>query len=201
MNRVLVLGAAAAVAFLALHRPTSSAAVAVQSPVPIRALVRRSPAPAIVVYVAGAVRRPGLYTLRAGARANDALRLAGGFSAGADATAVNLAELIEDGEELRVPKIGDGIPAPRVRARTAKHRSTRRRKRSAAHSAPIHTVNLNASGAQALAALPGIGDVLAERIVEYRRVNGPFASLDELADVAGLTQRRIDAIAPYVTIR
>jgi competence protein ComEA len=59
---------------------------------------------------------------------------------------------------------------------------------------------LNAADASALASLPGIGSTLAERIVQFRELNGPFASLDELADVAGMTQRRIDAIEPFVTL-
>ena len=59
---------------------------------------------------------------------------------------------------------------------------------------------MNAADASALASLPGIAPTLAARIVEYRRVNGPFASVDELADVAGMTQRRIDALLPFLVL-
>ncbi|HLI97350.1 MAG TPA: helix-hairpin-helix domain-containing protein, partial [Candidatus Baltobacteraceae bacterium] len=59
---------------------------------------------------------------------------------------------------------------------------------------------VNTADAQTLASIPGIGSTLASRIVEYRRLNGPFASLDELADVAGMTQRRVDAMSGYASV-
>jgi competence protein ComEA len=76
----------------------------------------------------------------------------------------------------------------------------RKRKRANVTAPPGAPLDLNAADASALASIPGIGPTLASRIVEYRRLNGPFASLDELADVAGMTQRRIDAMSAYVTV-
>jgi competence protein ComEA len=106
---------------------------------------------------------------------------------------VNLAERISDGEEIRVPRAGEASAPPR--------RSKRKAPRSrAASAAPIGRIDLNLADASELSSIPGIGPVLASRIVEFRRVNGPFASLDELADVAGMTQRRIDALSTYVTV-
>jgi competence protein ComEA len=148
--------------------------------------------PASVVYVVGAVARPGLYRLAPGARVNDAVERAGGLRADADPAAVNLAERVSDGEEIHVLRLGETARAPARKSRT-------KRKTSDA-SAPIEAIDLNAAGASALASNPGIGATLAARIVAYRRLNGPFASLDELADVAGMTPRRIDALAPYVTV-
>ena len=146
-----------------------------------------TPAP-LVVYVAGEVQSPGLYRLPPGARADDALRKAGGFTKHADRAGVNLAEVVQDGEEIRVPRVGD--PAPKKRA--PRKRLTR---------APIASVDLNAAGPAELAQLPGVGETLAERIVAYREQNGPFASVDELADVSGMTQRRVDALAQYLSVR
>jgi len=142
----------------------------------------------LVVYVAGEVQSPGLYRVLPGARADDALRKAGGFTQHADRAGVNLAEVVQDGEEVRVPRMGD--PAPKKRA--ARKSLTR---------APIASVDLNAAGAAELAQLPGVGETLAERIVAYREQNGPFASVDELADVSGMTQRRVDALAQYLSVR
>ncbi len=147
----------------------------------------------MVVYVAGAVERPGLYTLASSARVNDAVARAGGLRSDADADAIDLAEHVTDGEEIRALRIGE--PAPR-----AAHRHTARRRPSRKARVPVGVIDVNTADASALTALPGVGTTLAERIVEYRRVNGPFASLDELADVAGMTQRRIDAIAPYLAL-
>jgi competence protein ComEA len=144
--------------------------------------------PALVVYVAGEVQSPGLYRVAPGARADDALRKAGGFTQRADRAGVNLAEVVQDGEEVRVPRVGD--PAPKKRA--PRKRLTR---------TPVASVDLNAAGAAELAQLPGVGETVAERIVAYREQNGPFASVDELADVSGMTQRRVDALAQYLRVR
>jgi competence protein ComEA len=162
-----------------------------------------SPPPALV-YVAGAVRHPGVYALPAGSRARDALALAGGPAGEADLVAVNLAARVADGDEIAVPLQGEARTAPR--ARTA-HRSTSgtsgRRRRRPRHddAAPAaeSPVDLNSADQRTLGALPGIGPELAARIVAFRAVNGPFASVDGLADVAGITPRRLDALAPLLT--
>ena len=197
MNRILIPAVAAAAVLLAFWRPaTPAAGISVSTSPPAAAQhsrkghPSRSAAPAkIVVYVAGAVVHAGLYTLAAGARAQDAVVRAGGLRADADAAGVNLAQRVSDGEEIAVPRQGE---APRHTARTRAARKTA--------AAPAAAVDLNAADASALASLPGIGPTLAARIVEYRRVNGPFASVDELADVAGMTQRRIDAVLPYLVL-
>lgn len=147
---------------------------------------------ALVVYVAGEVRRPGLYRVPPGARANDAVLKAGSFSDAADRAAVNLAEVVQDGEEIRVPRIGESVS--RAHART---RKSARKKRARV----AMQVDLNSASAAELAQVPGLGQTLAERIVAYRALNGPFASLDELADVSGFTQRRIDTLAQYLAVR
>jgi competence protein ComEA len=140
------------------------------------------------VYVAGEVRRPGLYRVPPGARANDAVKKAGSFSPAADRAAVNLAEIVQDGEEIRVPRTGESMP---------RARKTVRRKRARVRM----SVDLNSASAGELAQVPGLGQTLAERIVAYRAQNGPFASLDELADVSGFTPRRIDTLAQYLVLR
>lgn len=196
MNRLLVLGAVTALALLlALHRPPApAAAIAIATPSASQTFRKGHPAhtaaPQSVVYVAGAVRHPGLYTLGANDRVYDAITRAGGMLPQADAAAVNLAERVSDGVEIRVPRSGEATPAPTRRSRT----------RKAEHPVAVTAIDVNAADAAALASLPGIGETLAARIVEYRSLNGPFASLDELADVAGMTQRRIDAISPYLRV-
>lgn len=193
VNRLLVLGGVVTLALvLALHRPPAPAAALTVAPPLVHA--PRALPPQSVVYVAGAVKHPGLYTLPATARVNDAVERAGGMSAIAEPYAINLAERVNDGEEIRVPAMGEASPPPSRRTRSRSRRKTYTRKTDS-------SVDVNTADAAALASLPGIGETLAERIVEYRNLNGPFASLDELADVAGMTQRRIDAIAPYLHVR
>jgi competence protein ComEA len=143
---------------------------------------------ALVVYVAGEVRRPGLYRVPPGARANDAVEKAGSFTNAADRAAVNLAEVVQDGEEIRVPRTGESAPRARKSARKKRTRVAM-------------SVDLNSASAVELARVPGLGQTLAQRVVAYRAQNGPFASLDELADVSGFTPRRIDTLAQYLVLR
>lgn len=201
MKRLLVLGGAAVAVLLALRHPAPPPAIA---SVPAEArpasghLRQGHSLPiasdAAVVYVVGAVAHPGLYTLRSGSRVNDAVQHAGGLRSDADPAAVNLAERVNDGDEIHVLRLGETAPS-------AHRRTTRKRKTRTAHTRPAVAIDLNAADEYALAQVPGIGATLASRIVEFRRLNGPFASLDELADVAGMTDRRIDALAEYVTVR
>ena len=163
-----------------------------------------------LVYVAGAVVHPGVYALSGDARARDALAKAGGATHDADLVAVNLAARVADGDEVAVPRYGDEASGPTARSGARKTsgtaRRTRRRPRRSTASrsdAPpgdnVSSVDLNSADAATLAELPGIGPTLAERIVEFRTLNGPFASVDGLADVAGITPQRLDALAPLLT--
>jgi competence protein ComEA len=173
------------------------------APVPLR--IRARP----LVYVAGAVIHPGVYDVPDDARARDAIAKAGGAARDADLVAVNLAAHIADGDEIAVPRIGDAHPPARaVHSRTAHSPGHRRRRHPRTDTAPADApatrsapkLDLNSATEDALADLPGIGPVLAERIVEFRALNGPFSSVDGLADVAGITPLHLDEIEPLVTV-
>lgn len=205
----VALAAVAAAAALAVLRhppapPAPAAGVALNAAAP----VERASAAAgkVVVYVAGEVRKPGVYTLAAGSRAQAAVAAAGGFTAAADPVAVNLAEPLADGAQVVVAARGEA-PAPRTgRRRRAKGagagRGSHRRSHGKAHKAPpAAPVDLNAADAGALESLPGVGPSLAERIVAFRDLNGPFRSADELLDVAGMSERRLDEISPYLVVK
>lgn len=179
----------------------------------------------IVVYVAGEVARPGLYTLPRTSRAADAVHAAGGALPEADLVTINLAAPIADGEEVAVLAKGAAPPGTRRRrahqapssaeqpASPTHHRSKKRghrkRRRNAepglvadpATDAPIDIVDINSADESELETLPGIGAALAERIVTVREASGPFASPDDLLDVGGMTQGRLDALLPYVVAR
>ena len=171
----------------------------------------RTAAPQAMVYVAGEVVRPGVYPVRPDARAKDALALAGGTRPDADLIAVNLAAHLRDGDEIVVPVRGTRLAAPARTGGAASHGSGRRahgprRSRRHGHARadeppPAGQVDVNAADAETLATVPGIGPGLAERIVAFRENNGAFASVDELLDVSGITDRRLDAMLPYVIAR
>jgi competence protein ComEA len=204
MTRIILIAAALGLAALALWHPVPRPALvtvgrpsfdARASAYPVaeqrrhRALRLSSEDESPVVYVAGAVRRPGLYHLRAGDRAAQAVALAGGLSASADAGGVNLAAPASDGDEIYVPAIGE---SPRATARA------RRSRRHSSALPPLESVDLNSAGADQLAAVPGIGRAIAQRIIELRERDGRFASFDELLDVAGMTESRLERARPYL---
>ena len=138
----------------------------------------------VYVHVAGAVRRPGLYRLGQNARVGRAVRLAGGPTGKADLAATNLAARVEDGQQILVPVRG-ATAAPGPAAATG----------SAAPSGPISL----ASATQAqLEELDGIGPTLAARILEYRDEHGGFRSVEELGEVDGIGEVRLEALREAV---
>jgi competence protein ComEA len=203
-RRLLVVLAVALAAGAAIFRSARPAAPAAPSLLEPRAI--RSAAPAsLVVYVAGRVLRPGVYHLPAGARAEAALRAAGGATSGADPVAVNLAQALHDGEEVIVPALGEP-PAAGVRAcaaprrRTPSHgsRYSRQRAGGAAKTLPSTPIDLNHADAVLLQSLPGIGPRLAQRIIAFREQNGFFNDAQELLDINGLSESVLREIEPYV---
>jgi competence protein ComEA len=199
------LGLGAFVWFRPGPAPTAAAAGASgwQSVRPVAHAAPRRLSETALVYVAGEVRKPGVYPLAAEARVGDAVAAAGGMRPDADPLAVNLAARVADGDEIVVTRAGSSVsPAshPGRRAAGPRRRARKGRVRDGAASPP-GVVDLNRADAETLAGLPGIGPGLAQRIVAFRTENGPFASPDELLDVAGFTDRRLDAVLPYVVAR
>ncbi|MFM6849268.1 MAG: helix-hairpin-helix domain-containing protein [Terrabacter sp.] len=152
----------------------------------------------IVVHVVGQVLRPGLVRLRAGARVADAIKQAGGARAGADLGALNLARPVTDGEQIRVPRPGEaattagpgpggGGPSPGAAG-------------GGAGTSSGTPVGLNTADAAALDSLPGVGPVLAQRIIDWRSQHGRFTSVDELGEVSGIGDKLLERLRPLVTL-
>jgi competence protein ComEA len=146
-----------------------------------RATARATPAKLLVVDVAGAVRHAGLYRLPQGSRIADALARAGGATAHAELDLVNLAAPVADGEQVLVPARGASGAAP-----------------GGAGASPTAPVDLNSATAEQLDALPGIGPVTAQKIVDYRQAHGPFTSVDDLDAIPGIGPSRIDNLRGLV---
>lgn len=134
----------------------------------------------VVVHVAGAVKRPGVYEFPAGTRAHEAVDAAGGLTGKANAGAVNLASPLTDGQQLYIPEQGESVP-PAGSGLGGGAGTV-----PGGGAAVSGTVNLNTATSEELQRLPGIGPALAERIIEFRERNGPFGSLAELDAVSGI---------------
>ncbi len=147
----------------------------------------------VVVHVVGQVASPGVVTLPAGSRVGDALEAAGGATGDADLAAVNLARPVVDGEQVYVPAPGEDVP-PAAVAPGASGGAAGGDAAGAGGGAPAGPVDLNAADATTLQTLPGIGPVLAERIVAWREEHGPFASVEELGEVSGIGPAILDGL-------
>jgi competence protein ComEA len=187
---VLLLVASAALVLAGRFLPSSSAPAPEAAPAlsvgtggpPALAESAHGP---VVVHVVGAVRHPGVFRLPAGSRARDALRRAGGAGPRADLGSVNLAALLADGEQVRVP----------ARAPPGGTIAT-----GAGATTPAAIVHLNGASADDLDSLDGIGPALAERIVAYRVAHGGFRSVDELDEVSGIGPVRLEALRPRLAL-
>lgn len=147
-----------------------------EPPPPLR-VTATVPSGTVTVHVAGEVADPGLVEVAAGSRVADAVAAAGGLLAAADPTGLNLAAPVVDGQQVVVHGVGDvvatGAPGP---------------------------VHLNTATAADLEAVPGVGPVLAARIIEFRQSNGPFVVVEDLLDVAGIGEAKLAAMRDAVVV-
>lgn len=169
--------AAAGVGFGVLTRPAPPPVVEVAE-----ASEEPTAAPVIVVDVTGAVVRPGVVTLPAGARVIDALQAAGGMAAEADADAINRAAPLRDGGRVHVPRVGETPPAGSL------------------GTASETKIDLNRATAAELDSLPGIGPATAAKIIRAREER-PFQTIEELQTRGLLSPRVLADIRDLVTTR
>lgn len=177
---VLVLAAAAAAVIAGIVRTVAEPPAATET---VAAVAEDLSAPPVYVHVSGAVVRPGLYRLVEGARVIDAIAAAGGVTAEADDGAVNLARRLADGEQLRLPTLGE---TPVVSGEPGVASDGR--------------VDLNTADVAALDTLPRIGPALAQRIVEWRERNGPFTSVEDLLSVPGIGEKMLAGLRERVSV-
>jgi competence protein ComEA len=178
-KRALALIAAVALlssVFVVARGNTESKAVAQAVPITIAE-------PEIFVDVTGAVNNPGVYTLTGKSRVIDAIKAAGDSAPGADLSTINLARVLNDGEQIYVDSTVVNSSGQRVSKKT-----------------PTGPININRATARQLDSLDGIGPVIAARIVEYRKVNGSFLSIDDLQKVSGIGAAKFAQIKSKVRI-
>ena len=135
--------------------------------------------PIVVVHVAGSVLRPGLVSLPEGSRVADAVAAAGGFTDEAVEMAVNLAAPVSDGMQVVIPSTAAPMPA------------------GASGDGLVH---VNRAEVGELETLPGVGPVLADRIASYRDEHGPFETIEDLLDVPGIGESKLESLRDSVAI-
>jgi competence protein ComEA len=179
-RRLLVGVLALAVALFVGARHVVRAGSA-QEPVPVAKVesLRAAAGPKLVVHVVGAVRKPGLYRLPQRSRIADAVGRAGGATAKADLSLVNLAAPLADGAQVVVP------------ARVASGAASSSGEGQASAQGPVH---LNSATLEQLDALPGVGPVTAQKILDYREEHGAFSSIDELDAIPGIGPARLEQL-------
>ena len=155
----------------------------------------------VVVHVVGAVAAPGVHHLPAGSRVVDAVDAAGGATPDADLSRLNLAGLLQDGQQVYVPRVGEEPPPP-IGAGTGAPSggSPGTGPGIGVGAGPTTPVNINSATLDELDALPGIGPSIAQAIVAYRDEHGRFGSVDELLDVRGIGEAKLEQLRPLVTV-
>lgn len=138
----------------------------------------------IFVHILGEVNQPGLYQLRDGDRAIDAVAAAGGYTHTADKRQLNLARFLSDGEQIYIPAMGEA-PTPGAEASSG---------------AVGGKVNLNTADAATLETLPRVGPAMAQRIIDWRMSNGRFSALEDLMSVSGIGEKTFAQLKDLVTI-
>lgn len=166
-------------------------AIIVSQSNPDLVIINDPTSPSIAVEIRGEVNAPGVYRFDFDARVADLIAAAGGTTDAADLASINLAERVADGAQITIPAIGAATP---MIASQPTAQST-----SAPMAIGTGKININRASQAELESLPGIGPVLAARIIEWRTSNGPFASVEDLEQVEGISASTVSDLAPYAT--
>lgn len=154
----------------------------------------------VVVYVSGAVKKPGLYHLKNGARVADAVYLAGPAK-NADLESINLAEMVADSQQIQVfAKEDSNLMSSGADANLQKGAGKAQTNERTSSTKPSGKVNINRAKVEDLDKLPGIGPSTAQKIIDYRNNHGRFNSVDELTNVSGIGVKKLEKIKNLITI-
>lgn len=169
------------------------------------------------VHITGAVLRPGVYEVRAGARLKDVVQKAGGVTANADMSQVNMAAKIEDEQRIDIPFRGGAAAETRAQPKSvaqdgdadrpmfaiAETKMKTQSANSGSRQSSMPTsgkIDINKGDADALKSLPGIGDVLSRAIIAYREKHGPFKEVEDIMNVSGIGKKRFETIKDSITV-
>ncbi len=158
----------------------------------------------IVVHVIGAVPRPGLYEFIEGARVQDAIDAAGGLLTSANVDSINLAALLEDGQQLNIPYKSGSEPVETFSEEPNGEDSLElpndNQDEPVEENTDTDLVNINTASLEELDSLPGIGPTIAQRIIDYREENGPFNTIEDIMNVSGIGPSTFEEIQDLITV-
>lgn len=143
----------------------------------------------IMVDISGQVNCPGLFQLYEDDRVIDAVNKAGGLKPDCDRDRINLARRVEDEEKIYIPKIGEALDAEIQYLSTVENNSM----------SEAGKVNINTASKEKLVDLPGIGDALADRIIQYRNEN-KFENIEEIMQVSGIGDKKFEGIKDFISV-
>ena len=153
----------------------------------------------IAVHIIGEVNKPGIIYLEEGARINDAIGEAGGETKEADLAQVNLAYVLQDGQKIYIPNKKEKITTYIIQE-SGNNGVVEENSNTNESKGENEKVNINTASQSELDGLPGIGDSIAQRIIDYREQNGNFKSIEELKEVKGIGEAKFEEIKDRVTI-
>lgn len=149
----------------------------------------------IKVYVIGEVNKPGVVELEEGARLEDAIILAGGTTSNSDLSKINLAYMLEDGQKIYIPSINENLETDYI---TSQNSEGIIEENSGDNDSKI---NINTADLNKLCELPGVGEALAGKIIDYRQINGKFKSIEDLKNVNGIGDKKYESLKEYICIK
>ncbi len=155
----------------------------------------------IMVHIIGEVNKPGVVKLKEGARIVDAIEAAGGQTENADLTMVNLAYVLEDGTQIYIPKYGDNLEDISLVREDAGEGVIKESAVNDGKTGENTKVNINTATKEKLTTLPGIGEAMAEKIIEYRTQNGKFSTPEDIKKVNGIGDSKYNNIKDRITVK
>ncbi len=153
--------------------------------------------PSVIIHIAGAVKNPGVYQLKSTDRIVDAVKISGGATEEANLDLINLAALLKDGQKIIVPSKIYNENGKEIN----KNIDNSAEVMYSSSGSISGKININTANAIMLQALPGIGPVLSERIIEYRNQNGLFGVIDDIQDVSGIAEKKFEGIKDLICVQ
>ena len=152
----------------------------------------------VIVHITGSVKNPGIVKLKEGSRIEDAIEAAGGLTENADISNVNLAYVLDDGTKIKIPNLDDeDIVDEDVVSKDSGEGIIQEDEKTT----NTNIVNINKATENELSTLPGIGNSLATRIVEYRKQNGNFKTIEDIKNVSGIGESKFANIKDFISIK